>query len=61
MSAILAALLFVVGFAWGLVVVAKKSSAGVCSPKPPLSEKLDSTDEMVLYGEVTGDDFYDIM
>lgn len=69
-------LLFVVGVVLGVVVaialalistntgqnIKPVHSITTSNKNPPdRQDQLDLVDEMVLYGEVTGDDFYDIM
>lgn len=52
--------LLVVIFVLGVIVGVVKSIHATYIPplKSPVRDKLDTVDEMVLYGEVTGDSFY---
>jgi hypothetical protein len=62
MSALSLIVAFVVGIATGLVFLARQPSRKIVRRSSSKeSDNLDTVDEMVLYGEVTGDDFYRIM
>jgi len=55
--------LLIVIFALGIVAGIVKSrydnhTTFIVSPRPSPNNKLDMVDNMVLYGEVSGDDFY---
>lgn len=57
MEALLLAL-FAVGLGLGLIIRAMRPAKPVRRPRYRAKDSLDSVDEMVLWGEVTGDDFY---
>ncbi len=58
MSALLLSLLFVLGVIVALVVTANAAPRQGVRNAPSTSTKLDTVDEMFLYGEVAEDDFY---
>lgn len=58
MSALLVALFGIVGIIAGFVLREEISPWKPRARSQPSNDKLDMVDEMVLYGEVTSDDFY---
>lgn len=58
MSALLLTILFVLGIAVALFAKASEAPQQRNLQAPSKGTKLDTVDEMFLYGEVTGDDFY---
>ena len=61
MSAILVALLLFLGALVGFFLMESDAPVQPRPKRTKRSDQLDMTDDMVLYGEVTGDPFYDIM